>query len=190
MHSDPDSQAPPGERSTGKLQSLPARWRQSEHARGLLLIGLFKLSKAILSFSLGVGALHLLNKDVADVVLRALDALRIDPERHFVSLIMNKADLINNHQLRQFSIVTFSYAALCLIEGTGLILEKRWAEYFTVTLTGALLPWECYELAKHPTALRLVVLLINVAVLVYLLWLLRRKQRSEKEEPTAAPVAP
>jgi uncharacterized membrane protein (DUF2068 family) len=165
-----------------------ARWNHSEHARGLLLIGVFKLTKATLSIALGVGALRLLHRDVAEFVLRALDALRIDPERHIVALIMHKADLINNHQLRQFSIVTFCYAGLCLIEGTGLMLEKRWAEYFTVTLTAALLPWECYEIAKHFTGVRVVVLFINIAVLVYLAWLLRRKRRSEKAEEQGAPA--
>jgi uncharacterized membrane protein (DUF2068 family) len=188
MASGLDRAAPAEKASSGSARSLTARWAHSEHARGLLLIGLFKLTKAVLSVALGVGALRLLHRDVAEFILRALDALRIDPERHIVALIMRKADLINNHQLRQFSIVTFCYAGLCLIEGTGLLLEKRWAEYFTVTLTTALLPWECYEMAKHFTAVRIVFLLLNLLVLVYLIWLLRRKQRSERDKPQGAGI--
>ena len=164
------------ESSPPELQSRSA---EQEHARGLLLIGLFKLTKATLSIALGVGALRLLHRDVAEVTLRTLDALRIDPERHFVALIMNRADLVDSRQLREFSIVTFCYAALCLIEGTGLMLEKRWAEYLTVVLTASMLPWECYELARHFTVIRVVVLLLNVAVLAYLVWVLRRKQRKQ-----------
>jgi len=148
-----------------------------EHRRGLLLIGLFKLSKAVLSVALGVGALKLLHHDVAAVVLRVADALKIDPESRFMGLIMSKADLIGASQLRHFSVLTFGYAALCLIEGTGLILEKRWAEYFTVSLTLLALPWESWELHKELTPLRLALLIVNLIVLGYLFWLIRRQRR-------------
>lgn len=178
MVSDRDTTTPEKRPPARKSQSLKARWSHSEHTRGLLLIGLFKLSKATLSIALGVAALRLLHRDIAVITLLTLDALRIDPERHFVALIMNRADLVDSRELRHFSIVTFCYAALCLIEGTGLMMEKRWAEYLTVLLTASMLPWECYELTRHFTPVRVVVLILNVAVLAYLVWLLRRKRRS------------
>lgn len=157
--------------------SGPRRQLHPEHRRGLLLIGLFKLSKATLAVALGVGALKLLHKDPASIVLHIADALKIDPESHFMGLLMSKADLIGATQLRRFSVVTFGYAVLCLVEGTGLMLEKRWAEYFTVTLTALALPWECWELAKEFTTLRIALLFVNLLVLGYLIWLLRRERR-------------
>lgn len=150
---------------------------RSEHRRGLLLIGLFKLCKATLSVALGVGALKLLHHDFPVVVLHITDALRIDPESHLVNLLVSKADLVGTKQLRHFSFLSFGYAILCLIEGTGLVREKRWAEYFTVTLTTLALPWELYELYKEWTTVRIALLIINLAVLAYLLWLLRRQHR-------------
>jgi uncharacterized membrane protein (DUF2068 family) len=160
-------------------RSLWGRWIHTEHSRGLLLIGLFKLSKAVLSIALGVGALRMVHRDLGVLVLRISDFLRIDPESHLVGLVMDKADLVGSHQLRQFSQITFLYAALCLLEGTGLMLEKRWAEYFTLILTVLALPWECYELAMHFTSVRIVLLLINLAVLAYLIWLLWRKRQEQ-----------
>lgn len=167
------------EASSAVRRSFWARWTHSEHSRGLLLIGLFKLSKAVLSTALGFGALKLVHSDIGVVVLRITDALRIDPESRLVSLVMDKADLIGSHQLRQFSWITFLYAAICLVEGTGLMMEKGWAEYFTLILTIVALPWECYELAKHVTTLRLVLLVINLVVLAYLAWLLGRKRKAQ-----------
>ena len=154
-----------------------------EHRRGLLLIGLFKLSKAALSVALGVGALKLLHRDIAAVVLHIAEVLRIDPENHLVGLLLNKADLIGTSDLRHFSVITFTYAALCLIEGTGLMLEKHWAEYFTVTLTTLALPWECFELYKEFTVPRVTLLVLNLAVLAYLIWLLRRELHREQPGP-------
>lgn len=167
--------------SSGHRDEVAGLRKQSspEHRRGLLLIGLFKLSKAVLSIALGVGALRLLHKDVAAIVLHIADALKIDPESHIMGLIMSKADLIGATQLRHFSVLTFGYAALCLIEGTGLMLEQRWAEYFTVTLTALALPWECWELHKEFTPLRIILLIVNLVVLAYLIWLLRRERRRE-----------
>jgi len=92
-----------------------------------------------------------------------------------IPLLMIKADLISATELRRFSLITFGYAAVCLVEGTGLMLEKRWAEYFTVTLTSLALPLECYELYKQFTPLRIALLLVNIFVVAYLVWLLRRE---------------
>ena len=59
------------------------------HERGLLLVGIFKLSKAIFFTAVGAGALDLMNKNISAVVMRVVDALRIDPERHFVGILMD-----------------------------------------------------------------------------------------------------
>jgi uncharacterized membrane protein (DUF2068 family) len=168
------------ERSASLARDGGSWWSlHSDHRRGLLLIGLFKLTKAALSIALGVGALKLLHHDVASVVLRVADALKIDPENHLIGLLMIKADVISAKELRRFSIITFSYAAVCLVEGTGLMLEKRWAEYFTVTLTALALPLECFELYKEFTLPRVGLLLVNLLVLAYLVWLLRRQFRRD-----------
>jgi uncharacterized membrane protein (DUF2068 family) len=144
--------------------------------RGLLTIGLFKLGKAILFFGIGVGAIHMLHKDVGDEVMRLAMALKFDPESRFVSILLEKADLIDAHRLREIGLATFAYSALALTEGVGLLLEKVWAEYLTLTLTISFLPWELYELARRPSWFRLGLLVINLIVLGYLVWLLRRKK--------------
>ena len=178
-------QANPGREEQTGLSPLPPRSNRAgrnlhpEHRQGLLLIGLFKLAKAALSVGLGVGALKLLHHDAATVILRIADALRIDPESHLIGLLMIKAEVINPRDLRHFSMITFAYAVVCLVEGTGLVLEKRWAEYFTVTLTSLALPLECFELYKQFTPLRVGLLVVNILVVAYLVWLLRRQFRRE-----------
>jgi uncharacterized membrane protein (DUF2068 family) len=147
------------------------------HARGLLLVGLYKLSKALFFGALGAGALNLVHRNLGDLVLRLVSDVRIiDPEGHFASLLMDRVDLIGGHQLRQASMASFGYAVLCLIEGTGLVMRKVWAEYFTVVLTALAMPWEGYEVLEHYTVFKLGLLLLNLAVLLYLLWVLKKKK--------------
>jgi uncharacterized membrane protein (DUF2068 family) len=149
------------------------------HQRGLLLVGLFKLSKAIFFTAVGAGALHLVNKDIGSVLMSVIDALRIDPERHFVGILMDHAGLISSHDLRRAGILSFLYAMVCVVEGTGLVLEKRWAEYFTVILTATGLPWESYELVERFSPYKVGLLVINLVVLLYLLWILKKKREEE-----------
>jgi uncharacterized membrane protein (DUF2068 family) len=166
---------------SGSDQKLMQFEEESEHSggthdRGLLAIGLFKLAKAIFFFCVGVGAIHLLHKDLEDEVMRLAVRFKFDPESRFVALLLDKVDLIDAHRLRQISVATFAYSALALTEGVGLLLEKVWAEYLTLILTISFLPWELYELIRRPDWFRVSLLLINLAVLGYLVWLLRRKR--------------
>jgi uncharacterized membrane protein (DUF2068 family) len=160
------------------LQTTDSKQQTRAHAhdRGLLLIGLFKLGKSLFFFCLGMGALHFLHKDLGDEVLRLATALKFDPESRFVSVMLDKVDLIDAHRLRQISLATFGYSGLALTEGVGLMLEKVWAEYLTLILTISFLPWEMYELIRRPDWFRLGLLLINLAVLGYIVWLLQRKK--------------
>ena len=148
----------------------------SVHDNGLLLIGIFKLAKSLFFFCIGIGAIHLLHKDLSDEVMRLATALRFDPESRVVGLVMDKVDLIDAERLREIGFATFAYSALALTEGVGLLLQKVWAEYLTLILTISFLPWELYELERRPSWGRLALLVINLLVLWYLIWLLKRKR--------------
>ena len=150
--------------------------RASVHDNGLLLIGIFKLAKSLFFFCIGIGAIHLLHKDLSDEVMRLAAALRFDPESRVVGLVMDKVDLIDAERLREIGFATFAYSALALTEGVGLLLQKVWAEYLTLILTISFLPWELYELVRRPSWGRLALLVINLLVLWYLIWLLKRKR--------------
>jgi uncharacterized membrane protein (DUF2068 family) len=161
--------------ATGKNAKTDAHHR---HNKGLVLVALFKLSKAIFFGAMGVGALHLLHRNLGDLVLRLVSVLPFDPEGHFVSLLMDRADLIGNHELRQVGLFSLLYACVCIVEGTGLYLERVWAEYFTIALTILALPWDLWELYREFTLFRLALLILNLAVLAYLVWLIRRVRRA------------
>ena len=147
---------------------------QRTGSAGLSLIGLFKLAKAILLIAAGIGALRLLHKDVAGTVLHWVNVLRVDPDNRFIHRILAKIFRVTPKQLKELSVGTFFYASLLLTEGIGLLLRKHWAEYFTVITTATLLPLEIYELIERLTAAKVAVLVINVAIVVYLIVRLRR----------------
>ncbi len=156
-------------------QVSPAQ--ESERDSGLLLIGIFKLLKALFFCLVGFGAIHMIQKNLGDELIRLVVALRRDPEGRLVQLMLEKVDLVDAHRLRQIGVGSFAYSGLALTEGIGLMLQKVWAEYLTLILTISFLPWELFELATKPSWLRFGVLLTNLAVLGYLIWLLQRKKQ-------------
>jgi uncharacterized membrane protein (DUF2068 family) len=176
--------------SGGSLTSKP----NPDHSRWLVLIGVLKLFKAVLFILLGVGALRLLHKDLVDEATHFILALRFDPENHFVNIVLEKVALISPHRLREISIAIFLYAALDIIEGTGLALEKTWAEYLTLILTASFLPWEVYEIIRHVTWLKIILFLLNTAVVIYLVFhvqaRIRHRAARQKKPPASQPQTP
>jgi uncharacterized membrane protein (DUF2068 family) len=148
------------------------------HDGGLLAIGLLKLIEAVFFFLVGIGAIHFIHHDLGDSALRLATRLRVDPDGRFITWIINHLDEITAHRLKQIGIATIFYAGLRTTEGAGLVMEKRWAEYLTVIATVAFLPWELFELVRHPDWVRGCLLGTNLIVLAYLIWWLRRCRRS------------
>jgi uncharacterized membrane protein (DUF2068 family) len=144
----------------------PAQHRKSTTT--LLLIALFKLIKGLLLLTVGIGAVKLLHRDVAETLSGWVDFLRVDPDNRFIHGILSRVLNLSPNQLKAASVGTFIYAGLLLTEGIGLLFRKRWAEYFTIITTAGLIPLELYELSKHITAAKLAILAINIAIVVYL----------------------
>lgn len=143
-------------------------------SRGLRLIAVFKLLKGFALLALGIGALKLLHKDVAAVIEHWINMFQVDPHNHFINKILEKLPELDDHRLKVLSAGTFIYAAIFFTEGIGLWFRKRWAEYFTIITTSSLLPIEIYELVKHASLGKWLALLINLAVVAYLVRELRR----------------
>jgi uncharacterized membrane protein (DUF2068 family) len=72
-------------------------------------------------------------------------------------------------RLIQLGLLVTAYAALEATEMMGLWFSKRWAEYLTLVATVALIPIEIYELSLSVSVFKVITLVINVAIAVYLL---------------------
>lgn len=143
----------------------------------LFLIGLFKLFKATLLIAIGIGAVKFLHKDLASTVLHWAQVLHVVPDNRYLHGTMVKIFRVTPKQLKAISAGTFIYAGLFLTEGIGLLLRKHWAEYFTIITTGAFIPLEIYELARHFTITKLVVTAINVLIVWYLVARVRSRSK-------------
>jgi len=149
--------------------------------RGLRLIAAFKLLKGFALLAVGIGALKLLHKDVAAQVEHCINVFQVDPHSHFIHKLLERLSILDDRRLKELSVGTFIYAAVFFTEGIGLAFRKRWAEYFTIITTASLLPIEAYELLKHASPGKGFAMLINLAVVAYLVRELRRAGGAHRE---------
>lgn len=145
---------------------------------GERLIAAFKLLKGLVLLAVGIGVIKLLHKDVALEVERWADIFRVDPNNRYFHRLLAKVLTLDLRKLRELSVGTFFYSAMDLTEGAGLLLGKRWAEYVTIITTSSFVPLEIYEVARKMNAASMIVLLLNIAVVIYLIIELLRKRRN------------
>ncbi|HLK04490.1 MAG TPA: DUF2127 domain-containing protein [Candidatus Acidoferrum sp.] len=150
-----------------------------KHPRGLMLIAAFKLIKGLALLAVGI-AVHLLaNRDLLLEAEHWVDLFRVDPHNHFLHLLLEKLTNVDAHKLRVLSVGTFIYSGLFLTEAVGLFLRKRWAEFLTVISTAGLIPLEVYELVHKSTLMRGLLLVINIAVVAYLIFEIHRLTKAK-----------
>ncbi len=149
--------------------------RLPSHKTFLRLIAVFKLVKAALLIVVAVSALKLLHRDVGETVQRWVEASGFNPDTRFMNSAIAKASALSPQRIKALGLGSVIYAALFLTEGVGLWFLKRWAEWFTTIITTSLIPIEIYEIHLQPTPLKIGVLVVNIAIVVYLVFRIRGK---------------
>src|SRR5450631_838649 len=138
--------------------------------RVIALIGVFKLIKAALLITLGIAGLAAVPSDLAHRVRHLARWTGISPGHHMLAHFLGRVRGFDNQLARKLAAASLCYAAVFLVEGIGLLNRQRWAEWLTVVVTASFIPIEIYEGVEHFGASKIVALLLNVAILGYLLW--------------------
>ena len=144
------------------------------HRDGVLrLIGSLKVLKALILLGGGVGLLELGNHGGHSLLWQ----LQADPGNHHINHLISKLASQSPHKMHELGAGCFIYAALFGTEGVGLLLRALWAEYLTTFITTSFIPLEVYEMVQHGSWFKAVVIAVNVAIVVYLVWKLRRDKQ-------------
>ena len=140
-----------------------------QHHTGMILIAVFKVVKGLLLLLVGLGLLRLVHAETATLFSQLLEALHLNAESHILHALVLQVDALRPERLLTVSVVGMIYAGLLLTEGLGLWFERSWAAYLTVISTSLFIPFELYEIVERITAVRIGLLLVNVAIVVYLI---------------------
>jgi uncharacterized membrane protein (DUF2068 family) len=141
----------------------------------VVLIAAFKLLKGALLMAVGVGLSRFTGAGLSGALVEWAHAVHIDPDGRHLGRAIQAIATLDGRRLEAVRAGMVVYAALFLTEGGGLLAGRRWAESFTIVVTGSFVPFEVFELVRRPDGLRLAVLLANVAVVWYLASGLRQR---------------
>ncbi|MEP7325443.1 MAG: DUF2127 domain-containing protein [Gemmatimonadota bacterium] len=144
---------------------------------GLRIIAAFKFVKGAALIVIGFGTLGLLSPERNLKAQSWLEGLALNSGSDFASAgagrLLRVLHLSGPTRLREIAIGAFLYAAVFLVEGVGLAMARRWAEYLTVAVTVSFLPFEVVALIKRWTWFRTGTLVLNLVVVAYLIVRLR-----------------
>jgi uncharacterized membrane protein (DUF2068 family) len=157
--------------------------------RLVVLIGTFKLVKAALLIAAGVVAIAGGAEELARGMERASFWLGGFPGRHTLRDAADKLWSLDGRDAGRLAVAAFAYAAVFVVEGIGLVMKKHWAEWLTVIVSGSFIPIEIYEMAAHFGPGKVVALILNVAIVIYLLWD-RLRDRRPAQRPVPSPATP
>lgn len=165
----------------------PAPQRRHHHVEPLWWIGAYKLLKAALAVAGGLIMLRLMHVNLPEATLRWMTRLGIDDESRAGRYLLTHVILLRPSRLLWVAIALFVYTPVLIAEGIGLMRKKYWAEWLTVVTTFALIPFEVHHFVRRPTAVRIAILLLNIAVVIYLIYRIRRDRlRRERAANGAA----
>jgi uncharacterized membrane protein (DUF2068 family) len=169
----PERQCPPSREEI----ELPLRGRP---LRDKIVLRLIAINRAVHFVVLGALAVAVFlvashEADLRDLFYAILGAIHgviggptTETDGGFVHRIDELLSLPSG-ELRWIGAALVAYAMVEGVEAVGLWMQKRWAEYLTLLVTASLLPLEVYEAAKGVTALKVVALVVNLAIVLYLL---------------------
>jgi uncharacterized membrane protein (DUF2068 family) len=134
--------------------------------RAIHVVVLTVLAVVLYTFARHDAALH---RDYVDIMSDLSGTTPGESQVRGVLGYLGRAFKYSPTRLIQLGLLVTAYAALEATEMVGLWFSKRWAEYLTLVATVALIPIEIYELSISVSVLKVITLIINVAIAVYLL---------------------
>jgi uncharacterized membrane protein (DUF2068 family) len=133
--------------------------------------------RGLLLIAAGIYLLAHTGSDFGSIANHLARTLELDPRRPFIRHLVARLGRLREHEIEVFGAAALAYGGLELVEGGGLFLRKRWAEWLTVVATTLLIPLELYELIRKPSALKAGGLIVNILIVLYLARVVRRKDQ-------------
>ncbi|HET9405657.1 MAG TPA: DUF2127 domain-containing protein [Candidatus Sulfotelmatobacter sp.] len=164
----------------------PIKTSHPQQHRAIRAIALLELMKGIFVLLMGICAILLVRQDVWLLAEGLLALLHINTDRHFALVFLDFADNITDKRLWAAARIAFAYAGLRFTEGYGLWKERAWAEWVAVVSGTLLLPLEVRELLRGLTTLRVLVFIGNIAIILYMVHVLRTNRRERRALPASA----
>jgi uncharacterized membrane protein (DUF2068 family) len=145
--------------------------------RLLPLIAAERTLRCIVLVAVGLVLVTHPHTDWAHSFTTATRDLGLNPTANGIQKLIAKIHAISPTRYTFFGVVAVAYGALEGCEAYGLWRRRPWGELLTVIATAVLFIPEIWEIASKATVLKVGALLVNIAVVIYLVSRLQRARR-------------
>lgn len=146
---------------------------RDRNLQALRAIASFELTKGLIVFFAALVVVFAVGRDPWDLADGMLRLLHISPDHHFAQLFLDWADTLTDAKLWTIAAVACVYAILRFAEAYGLWYARTWAEWVALISGSLYIPFEIYKLIHRQSLLHISVLVINVAIVLYMAYLLK-----------------
>jgi len=143
--------------------------------KGIRVVACFEAFKGLFVLFAGFGLLSLLNRDAARIAEEFVGHFHINPASRYPRIFLELASNLSNGKIWFTACIAFAYATLRMVEAYGLWQMRRWAEWLAVASGGIYIPVELYELLHRASWIKASTLIINVSVVIYMLYVLKKE---------------
>ncbi|MGH7604680.1 MAG: DUF2127 domain-containing protein [Gemmatimonadaceae bacterium] len=134
----------------------------------LRTVAVFEAAKGALVLLVGFGLLALVHHDVGHFAERLVHHTHLNPASRYPHVFLDLANRLTDGRLMLLAAGAVAYTCVRFIESYGLWFERRWAEWFAALSAGVYMPFELVALFKRVSWLSVGSLLLNVAVLLFM----------------------
>ena len=163
-------------RRNGKTRADPHR----NQRRVLRAVAALEFSKGIFVVLMGICALALVHRDTWLIAELLLARLHISTDHRSAQIFLDFADSVTDARLWAAVRFAFAYEALRFAESYGLWKERTWAEWVAFVSGTLLLPLEVRELFRGITFWRCALLIGNLAIVCYMLYVIVENRRERQ----------
>ena len=164
-----------------------------EHIKGLRTVATIEFTKGVIVVLASLGLFSMRHKDIWGVAESFLEFLHANPYHHYVGVFIDLVSKISDVRLWKIAVVASIYTILRFIEAYGLWYARPWAEWLAFATGTIYIPFELSDLLRRPTWFRLLVLVVNLVIVLYMLYLrldARDKRRAALAQQAEAAETP
>jgi uncharacterized membrane protein (DUF2068 family) len=155
--------------------------RDPKHVRGVRTVATIEFTKGALVVLAGLGIFTVRHRDIWGVAETFLEFIHANPHHHLVGVFINLVYRIHDVRLWKIALAAGIYVLLRFVEAYGLWYTLPWAEWLAFASGAIYIPFEVADLIRRPTRFALLVLVVNLVIVLYMLFLRLEAARKRME---------
>ena len=147
---------------------------------GLRAVAALEALKGVLALLAAGGLFYVIPRDFRHVAVELVGRLHLNAGKHYPNVFVRILEDASNAQLWTVATLVVAYAAVRFTEAYGLWHERAWGEWVAALSGGIYVPLELYELSRHVTWIRITALVLNLAIVGFMVFCLRSRSRDRQ----------